>query len=94
MKIDVLFALPGPRHTVQGNKLLVVAAATEHEDPNYLKSVIADVADSALEAGAYRSVHKVTLELEDSLVLALLQGTSARTPSVAPTARVPKSVLH
>ena len=37
MKIDILFALPGPRHSIQGDKLLVVAAATEHEDPNYLK---------------------------------------------------------
>lgn len=94
MKIDVLFALPGPRHTVEGNKLLVVAAATEHEDPNYLKSVMAHVADSALEAGAYRSVHKVTLEIDDSLVLALLQGGCVRTASLAPTASVPRSMLN
>jgi hypothetical protein len=79
MKIDILFALPGPQHSIRGDKLLVVAAATEHEDPNYLKGVIADVAETALEAGAYRAVHKVTLELDDSLVLALLQGEAVRT---------------
>ena len=31
MKIDILFALPGPRHSIRGDKLIVVAAATEHE---------------------------------------------------------------
>jgi hypothetical protein len=94
MKIDILFALPGPRHSIRGDKLLVVAAATEHEDPNYLKGVIADVAETAVEAGAYRAVHKVTLELDDSLVLALLQGAAVPVPGMAPQARVHGSMLN
>jgi hypothetical protein len=94
MKIDILFALPGPRHSIQGDKLLVVAAATEHEDPNYLKGVIADVAETALEAGAYRAVHKVTLELDDSLVLALLQREAARTGGMTRHPRVHRSMLN
>jgi hypothetical protein len=94
MKIDILFALPGPRHSIQGDKLLVVAAATEHEDPNYLKGVVADVAETALEAGAYRAVHKVTLELDDSLVLALLQGEAVPTAGMTPKARVHGSMLN
>jgi hypothetical protein len=94
MKIDILFALPGPRHSIQGDKLLVVAAATEHEDPNYLKGVVADVAETALEAGAYRAVHKVTLELDDSLVLALLQGEAVPTAGMTPQARVHGSMLN
>jgi hypothetical protein len=94
MKIDILFALPGPQHAVQGDKLLVVAAATEHEDPDYLKGVIADVAETALEAGAYRAVHKVTLELDDALVLALLQEQSVQTAGMMPQARVHSSMLN
>ncbi len=94
MKIDVLFALPGPQHTIEGDKLIVVAAATEHEDPNYLKGVIADVAEAAVEAGAYRAVHKVTLELDDALVLALLHGNSVRPAALMPQARVHSSMLN
>jgi hypothetical protein len=94
MKIDILFALPGPQHSIQGDKLLVVAAATEHEDPNYLKGVIADVAETAVEAGAYRAIHKVTLELDDSLVLALLQREAVRTAGMTPRARVHGSMLN
>ena len=94
MKIDILFALPGPQHAVQGDKLLVVAAATEYEDPNYLNGVIADVAETALETGAYRLVHKVTLELDDALVLALLQREGLRNPGLMPRARVHRSMLN
>ena len=94
MKIDILFALPGPRHAVQGDKLLVVAAATEHEDPDYLNGVIADVAETAVEAGAYRVVHKVTLELDDALVLALLQREPLRTPGLMPRAKIHSSMLN
>jgi hypothetical protein len=94
MKIDILFALPGPRHSIRGDKLIVVAAATEHEDPNYLKGVVADVAEAAVEAGAYRAVHKVTLELDDSLVLALLQGAAVPIPGMTPQARVHGSMLN
>ena len=94
MKIDVLFALPGPQNTVQGDKLLVVAAATEHEDPGYLSGVISEVAETALELGAYRAVRKVTLELDDSLVLALLQGEPVRAPDRIPHARVHRAALN
>jgi hypothetical protein len=94
MKIDMLFALPGPRHAVQGDKLLVVAAATEYEDPEYLNGVIADVAQTAVEAGAYRVVHKVTLELDDALVLALLQREPLRTPGLMPRAKIHSSMLN
>ena len=94
MKLDILFALPGPRNSIRGDKLLVVAAATEHEDPNYLNGVIADVADTALQAGAYRAVHQVTLELDDALVLALLEGAAVPNPGRAPLARVHGSMLH
>jgi hypothetical protein len=93
MKIDILFALPGPQHAVQGDKLLVVAAATEYEDPDYLNRVIADIAETALEAGAYRVVHKVTLELDDSSILALLQREPL--PAALMTrARVHRSMLN
>ena len=90
MKIDILFALPGPRHSVQGDKLLVVAAATEHEDPNYLKGVVADVAETALEAGAYRAVHKVTLELDDSLCWPCCRAKPSRTAGMMPQASSPR----
>jgi hypothetical protein len=94
MKIDVLFALPGPQNAVQGDKLLVVAAATEHENPDYLSGVIADVAETALELGAYRAVRKVTLELDDALVLALLQDEPTRRLDRAPRARVDPATLN
>ncbi|MBK8174559.1 MAG: hypothetical protein IPK66_04525 [Rhodospirillales bacterium] len=94
MKIDILFALPGPQNAVQGDKLLVVAAATEHEDPQYLTGIVADVAETAIEAGAYRTVRKITLELDDRLVLALLQGEAAPAAGLLPQATVHRAMLH
>jgi hypothetical protein len=47
-----------------------------------------------VEAGAYRAVHKVTLELDDSLVLALLQGAAVPIPGMTPQARVHGSMLN
>lgn len=94
MKIDVVFALPGPQNAIQGDKLLVVAAATEHEDPRYLSGVIADVAEAALEVGAYRSVRKVTLEIDDALLLAMLQEQICRAADRAPRARVHPVALN
>jgi len=94
MKIDILFALPGPQNPIKGDKLLVVAAATEHEDPAYLTGVISDVAETAVEAGAYRAIRKITLELDDSLVLALLQAGFVPPVEVAPEARVHRGMLH
>lgn len=94
MKIDILFALPGPQNPIKGDKLLVVAAATEHEDPDYLSGVIADVAETAVEAGAYRAIRKITLELDDRLVLALLQGELARSVEMTSEARVHRGMLH
>jgi len=98
MKLDVLFALPGPQNPVKGDKLLVVAAATEHEDPHYLSGVISDVAQTAMDAGAYRAVQKVTLELDESVVLALLQAEAEVVrPSAAtsfPQARLDRARLH
>jgi hypothetical protein len=94
MKIDVVFALPGPQNAIQGDKLLVVAAATEHEDPGYLTGVIADVADAALEIGAYRSVRKVTLEIDDVLLLAMLQDYGSRAVDRTPRARMHPAALN
>jgi hypothetical protein len=94
MKLDILFALPGPHNPIQGDKLLVVAAATEHEDPNYLQGVISDVTQMALQAGVYRAVHKVTLELDDPLILAFLKEETVRTADRMPKARVHASMLN
>lgn len=94
MKIDILFALPGPQNPIKGDKLLVVAAATEHEDPDYLTGVIADVAETAVEAGAYRAIRKITLEMDDALVLALLQGEFPRPVEMPSEARVHRGMLH
>ena len=95
MKIDILFALPGPDSPIGKDKPVIVAAATEHEDPRHLTTVIADLAEAALQAGAYRIVRKVTLELDETLVLALLTAdqhpTLAQTPALA---RLARAALH
>ncbi|MBK8211222.1 MAG: hypothetical protein IPK78_15945 [Rhodospirillales bacterium] len=51
MKIDILFALPGPANSTEPDKLLVVAAATEYEDPAQLDDILAEVADTVITAG-------------------------------------------
>ena len=94
MKIDILFALPGPRNPIGGDKLLVVAAATEHEDPHQLAGILADVAESAVASGAYGAIRKVTLELDESVVLAMLQDEPVRVAAVSTPARVDRSMLH
>lgn len=95
MKIDILFALPGPQSPVGKDKPVIVAAATEHEDPRHLATVIADVAEAALQAGAYRAVRKVTLELEEALVMALLTAEQHTTSAQPPApARLSRAALH
>jgi len=91
MKIDILFTLPGPRNPIGGNKLLVVAAATEHEDPQQLAGILADVGEGAVASGAIR---KVTLELDESVVLAMMQDEPLRVPTLPTPARLDRSMLH
>ena len=97
MKIDILFALPGPRNPIGSNKLLVIAAATEHEDPQQLAGIPADVGEGAVASGAYGAIRKVTLELDESVVLAIMQDEPLRVPTL-PTlstpARLDRSMLH
>ncbi|HYN39054.1 MAG TPA: hypothetical protein VES39_07375 [Rhodospirillales bacterium] len=94
MKIDILFALPGSRNPVGAGKLLVIAAATEHEDPAQLAAILAEVAESAIPSGAYSAIQKVTLDLDESVVLAMLQ--DGPTPAaIAPTpVRLDRRTLH
>ncbi len=95
MKIDILFALPGPRNSQAPDKLLVVAAATEHEDPRQLAGILSDVVDGAVASGAYSVVRKVTLELDESVVLSMLQDEPVRVVTSMPTpARLDRSMLH
>jgi hypothetical protein len=94
MKIDVLFALPGSRNPVADDKLLVVAAATEHEDPTQLAAIIAEIGDSAVASGTYRTIRKVTLELDESLVLAMLEAEPAPPTVVREAVRLRLGTLH
>ena len=94
MKIDILFALPGPLNPTKGDKLLVVAAATEHEEPGYLDGVIAEVAETALDAGAYRALRKVTLELDDSLILAVMKEEALPMTSTIPDTKMRPAFLN
>jgi len=64
-----------PSWTSQFNRIrqiAVVAAATEHEDPAQLDDILAEVAETAVMAGTYGTIRKVTLELDGSAVLAML----------------------
>ena len=95
MKIDILFALPGARNSLAPDKLLVVAAATEHEDPRQLAGILSDVVDSAIASGAYSAVRKVTLELDESVVLSMLRDEPVRVVTSMPTpVRLDRSMLH
>jgi hypothetical protein len=95
MKIEILFALPGPQNRIQGDKLIVVAAATEHEDQDFLAGAMSDVVEASLQVGAYRAVRKVTLELDEASVLAMISGEPHRTaPPISPKLALRLDALH